>query len=114
MVRTAKFAVASLLGLAVVFLAWRIIAPDDAPITGVYVRSDGRQLEVGVGTCNQDPQVTVVETEGEVRLSSNEVLPRGGSNDCLDHDNVTLDSPLGDRIVIDEASGDEVRVRAAE
>jgi hypothetical protein len=82
-----------------------------APVTEVYVRPDDRQLEVGVGTCNQDPRVTAVETDDEVRLSSNEVLPRGAGNDCQDIDIVTLDTPLGDRKVIDEASGDEVRVR---
>lgn len=114
MVRIAKLAVAVLLGLAVVFLAWRIVAPADAPVTEVYVRPDDRQLEVGVDTCNQDPQVTVVETEDEVRLSSNETLPRGAGDDCLDNDIVTLDVPLGDRTVIDEATGDEVRVRVAD
>lgn len=114
MARIAKFAVAGLLLLTGLFLVWRIVTPDDAPVTEVYVRPDDRQLEVGVGTCNQDPQVTAVETEAEVRLSSNEVLPRGASNDCQDVDIVTLDAPLGERKVIDEASGDEVRVRRAE
>lgn len=114
MVRIAKVAVAAFLGLAVVFLAWRVIAPEGAPITGVHVRPDGRHLDVGVGTCNQDPQVTAVETDNEVRLSSNEVLPRGGSDECMDNDSVTLKTPLGDRVVIDEATGNAVRVRAAE
>jgi hypothetical protein len=75
MARIAKLAVAALLGLAVVFVAWRIIASDDAPITEVYVRPDDRQLEVGVGTCNRDPQVTVVETEDEVRLRAMRCCP---------------------------------------
>lgn len=114
MTRIAQVTVATLVGLTVVFLAWRITAPDDAPITGVYLRPDGRELEVGVGTCNQSPQVTAVETADEVRLSSNEVLSRGGSDECLDNDTLTLEAPLGDRIVIDEATGDAVRVRDAE
>lgn len=100
--------------LVVLFLVIGVLLPDDAPITEAYVRPDGAQLEVSVGTCNQDPRVTAVETAEEVRLSSNEKLPRGGSNDCQDFDLVTLSAPLGDRPVVDEATGKEVRDRNAE
>jgi hypothetical protein len=84
----------------------------DAPITEAYVTDrDSTRLDVGVGTCNQDPQVTAVETADEVRLSSNEEFPRGDSDACADYDVVALIRPLGDRTVIDEATGDVVDVR---
>ena len=86
----------------------------DAPITLVYADPGSTRLEVGVGTCLQDPQVTAVETADEVRLSSNEKLPRGDSGDCADSSFVILAEPLGDRTVLDEATGKVVEVLPAE
>ena len=86
----------------------------DAEILEVFLAPDGTRLEVGVGTCNQDPNVTAVETADEVRLSSNEKVPRGDSADCADADNVMLEQPLGERKVIDEATGKVLQVLPGE
>lgn len=85
----------------------------DAPITAVYVEPGSKRLEVSVGTCNQQPQVTAIETTEKVRLRSNEKVPRGSVDDCLDSDVVELDRPLGSRVVIDDATGEQIQVLPA-
>ena len=92
----------------------RTFGSPDAEISVVYVVPGTTELEVEVDTCNQDPHVTARETANEVRLRSNEKVPRGASGGCADGDRVTLDRPLGDRIVIDEATGKAVEVLPGE
>jgi hypothetical protein len=83
---------------------------DPRPVTEVqHVTGDRRTLIVSVGSCNGDPSVTASETADRVALSAT-----GGdtSDDCLDGAEVTLDEPLGDRVVIDAMTGDQVPILA--
>jgi hypothetical protein len=79
---------------------------EPATIVEVYGRPDSRELELGVSTCNADPTVSVEESASEVRLKVLAREARSGG-DCRDGVIVTLDAPLGNRSVIDEAT-DEV------
>lgn len=79
----------------------------------VYGNPASTTLEVGVDTCNADPEVTAEESATEVRLSV-EVEQSETSGDCRDSVDVELEAPLGDRQVIDDATGDVVDVQPAE
>jgi len=67
-------------------------------------------LTMAVESCNQNPRVEVDETESQVRLTAFIDRPGllEGGGDCLDQARVTLRSALGDRIVIDTSSGEEL------
>jgi hypothetical protein len=70
-----------------------------------------KKLSVSVNTCNRNPSVEAKESTEEIRLTVTADDPSGdGVDDCMDFDDVTLESPLGDRIVIDEATDEQVEV----
>ncbi len=72
------------------------------PITGWSVADD--VLHLWVDTCNGDPEVDVVETAQEVTVTV--VSTRQNPGDaCLDDVSVRLEEPLGDRGLIDGATG---------
>lgn len=79
--------------------------------------TDDRTLEMSVDSCNGNPEVTELEqTETEVRLEVTSTVPGPGQpgNDCMDGIEVTLDAPLGDRVLVDARTGDAVEVSAPE
>lgn len=82
-------------------------------ITEAYV-ADGTGLQVFVGSCNGDPEVTVFEQTGtEIRIEVTSTTPAPGwpGEDCLDGLELTLDAPLGDRMLVDLSTGGPVPVR---
>ena len=88
----------------------------DAPsIIIVYGDPESTRLEVSVNTCNKHPVVEAEETKQEVRLTVTVDKPSGeGEGDCADGDDVTLEAPLGDRIVVDNSTGEQVEVAPLE
>lgn len=61
-------------------------------------------LHLVVDTCDGDPEPEVVETEADVTVTV--VSTRRDLGDgCQDAVEVTLEAPLGDRSVIDGATG---------
>ncbi|MDQ3526642.1 MAG: hypothetical protein M3424_01890 [Actinomycetota bacterium] len=85
-----------------------------APVFEVWSGTDERELQVGVDTCNREPEVTALETATEVRLSVR--VNRSFAltkNDCLDGAMVTLKEPLGDRQVVDDSTGVQLTVQKA-
>jgi hypothetical protein len=72
----------------------------------------GTRLMVALDTCSGKPEVVdVSETTTEVRarvLSDDE---SGDSLGCAVALGVRLQEPLGDRVVIDDSTGDRVKVR---
>ena len=88
----------------------------DAPsIVIVYGDPESTKLEVGVDVCNRNPVVDAEETTEEVRLTATADEPSGdGENDCRDSVDLTLETPLGDRIVVDESTGEQVEVAPLE
>lgn len=94
-------------------------APEESTMRGpveiweAYV-ADEPGLQLIVGSCNGDPEVTVLEqTDTEVRVEVTSTTPAPGwpGEDCLDGLELTLDTPLGDRTLVDLSTGDAVQVR---
>ena len=71
------------------------------------VSDGGTTLDVGVGFCG-NVSVEVEETDVRVELAAFGGSDRGG--DCAGGATVTLDRPLGDRVLIDTSTGDEIPV----
>lgn len=72
------------------------------PIAGWSVADD--EIHLWVGTCNGEPEADVVETDAEVTITV--VATRRSPGDgCQDSLTVTLAAPLGDRGLIDGATG---------
>ena len=88
----------------------------DAPsIVIVYGDPESTRLEVGVDTCNRNPSVDAEETTEEVRLTATADEPSGdGEDDCRDSVDLTLETPLGDRIVVDDSTDEQVEVAPLE
>jgi hypothetical protein len=87
---------------------------EDAPsVIVVYGEPESTRLEVSVNTCNRHPIVDAEETPDEVRLTIT-ADDRENAGDCADGDDVTLEAPLGDRVVIDESTGEQVEVAPLE
>lgn len=65
----------------------------------------GAVQSVSVGTCHGDPAATVEEDDRTVKITVTSTK-RSPGDDCLDSLQVELDRPLGDRQVIDGATGE--------
>jgi hypothetical protein len=78
-----------------------------SPIFDAKVSDGGTTLDVGVGFCG-NVSVEVEETDLRVELTAFGGSDRGG--DCAGGATVTLDRPLGDRMLIDTSTGDEIPV----
>ncbi len=65
--------------------------------------------------CNRNPSVDAEETTEEVRLTATaDELSGDGEDDCRDSVDLTLEAPLGDRIVVDDSTGEQVEVAPLE
>jgi hypothetical protein len=84
-------------------------AGEDSRVVEVFGTASSAELEVSVSTCNAEPAVSAAESSSEVRLT---VRARQGRTrtECQDHAWVRLDAPLGDRTVVDAASGEALEV----
>jgi hypothetical protein len=80
----------------------------DVRIREVYGEPSSRSLELGINTCNADLSVDVEEIAEEVRLLVH--AENNTTADCRDGMRVTLDDALGSRRVIDDRTGEELRV----
>lgn len=79
-------------------------------ISAAWLRgADGTVLEMEVASCGASHRIEVEESETRV-----EVLVRGAVDDegdtCADIVSLTLDAPLGNRVLIDRSDGEEVEV----
>ena len=97
----------ALVGAVVVGLSGCSHGPVD--IQRASVSPDGRTLQLIVGACNADLTAVVEESEDTVEIT---VTARNESqNTCAEGIQVTLDSELGDRSVIDGSDGDALEVQ---
>ena len=81
------------------------------PLIQVLVSDDGRTLLVPVAACDDREQLTVDEDEDRVVLTA--TIPRKGYGhfpECGIEKQVELDDPLGDRVVIDGSTQEELPV----
>ena len=81
-----------------------------AQIDGVNVSEDQMQLDVILNTCNGDVEVMVEETDSTVTISVVDHRPpiQTSGQDCQDLFSLPLESPLGDRQIIEASSGNEI------
>lgn len=79
-------------------------------IRGVGGTPDAAKLDVAVASCGRNATVTAHEDADEVRLTAREDRepPWVGHPDCGDVVSVTLKEPLGQRKIIDTATGEEL------
>ena len=84
-------------------------AGEEPRVVEVFGTADSAELEVSVSTCNAEPAVSAAESSSEVRLTVRARQGRTGP-ECRDYALVRLDAPLGDRTVVDAASGEALEV----
>lgn len=103
------------LGCLLLLVALSGCSAEAPTIYMVYGDPESTRLEVSVNTCNRNPKVEAEETTDEVRLFTTADEPSGdGQDDCMDGDDLRLETPLGDRVVVDDATGEEVEVAPLE
>ena len=93
--------------------------PTTAPVRGQIMEAHGAanstKLELGLASCDESPQAGVVETADEVRIHVVLQSPAEGvRGDCVDILILTLEQPLGGRVLIDGATGEAVHVGSLE
>ena len=100
------FAALSLLGCSV------FASRGEVDVMEAKMQSPER-LELVVASCNENPEVSLLrETEDDVQvrvIADYDFFAQSG-DDCQDIVEVQLQDPLGDRVVIDERSGQQVSV----
>ena len=86
----------------------RLGGPTGEPILSAAVLPDQpAAIEVAFSGCDSDPTVDVVESERTVRVTLDG--PNGGCEPVYEI-TIELEAPLGDRTLVDGATGDEVEV----
>ncbi len=84
-------------------------ATETVRILEAHVSDDDRAIDMGVESCNADPQFEVRETATEVRVTVRAAVSGSGRNLCRDVIVVPLADPLDGRSLIDGSNGEEVR-----
>jgi Domain of unknown function (DUF4352) len=107
-VRTGAVGVATIAAVLVLMAACVDVSDDDVRIGGVSGEPLSRTLSFGLNTCNADLSADVEETAEEVRIRVH--AENNTTGDCADGMRVTLDDDLGNRRVIDDRTGEELRV----
>lgn len=106
--RTRLVCLAALVVLAAGCSGTRLGGPISEPILGAVVLPDQpNAVEVEFSGCDSEPAVDVVESDSSVRITIDG--PNGGCEPVYEL-TVELDEPLGDRTIIDGATGDEVPI----
>ncbi len=81
--------------------------PAGEPLLRAVVLHDGAAVEVEFSGCDNSPEIDVLESTATVRITV--AGPNGGCEPV--HELVVeLDAPLGDRSLVDGATGDEIEV----
>lgn len=79
---------------------------EERPLVNASEHEPGK-LFVDVDSCSGDPEATVLETSETVTVTAS---AQTASDDCSDLLVLELDAPLGDRVLIDGATGEPVEV----
>ena len=83
----------------------------DVEVLEAIAWADSTAVNLGVGSCNAEPKVEVVsQTEQAVRVRAS---ADRSSDSCADAVSICLDEPLGDRLLVDDTTGEMVDVNAA-
>ena len=107
-IRTGAVGVATIAAVLVLMAACVDVSDDDVRIRGVTGEPSSRLLSLGIDTCNADLSAEVEETAEEVRIRVH--AENDTTDDCGDSIRLTLDDTLGNRHVIDDRTGAQLRV----
>jgi hypothetical protein len=107
-IRTGTVGVATIAAGLVLMVACVDVSDDDVRISSVSGEPSSRLLSFGINTCNADLSAEVEETAEEVRIRVH--AENNTMGDCADSMRLTLDDDLGNRRVIDDRTGAELRV----
>ncbi len=84
---------------------------DEVEVGSASAASTSRQLTLGVDSCGDELEVDVKEELEAVHvLITRRAGPGDGENACRDTVRVKLKSPLGERTVVDDSTGEQVQV----
>jgi len=106
--RAGAVGVATIAAMVVLIAACVDFSDDDVRIRGVTGEPSLHLLFLSINTCNADLSADVEETAEEVRIRVH--AENNTTGDCRDGMRVTLDDALGNRRVIDDRTGEELRV----
>jgi hypothetical protein len=85
--------------------------PSAVEILGVFGDPDSARLDLVAGSCHEVAELSVAESDDEVRLTATLVKDLEYGPDCgADATAVRLESLLGERIVVDEFTGERIEV----
>lgn len=91
------------------------VVTDETMLRVVVGEPSSTRLELGVNTCNQNPQAEVEESAEDVRIQIVvDQVQTGDRNDCADNTKVVLKEPLGDRQVVNAETGKVIQVTPPE
>jgi hypothetical protein len=107
-IRTGAVRVATIAAGLVLLAACVDVSDDDVRLSSVSGERLSHTLSFGINTCNADLSADVEETAEEVRIRVH--AENNTTGDCADSMRVTLDDDLGNRRVIDDRTGEELRV----
>jgi Domain of unknown function (DUF4352) len=107
-VRAGAVGIATIAAVLVLMAACVAVSDDDVRIGDVSGEPSSRVLSFGINTCNADLSAVVEETAEEVRIRVH--AENDTTDDCGDSMRLTLDADLGNRRVIDDRTGEELRV----
>ncbi|MDJ0663357.1 MAG: hypothetical protein QNJ75_02275 [Acidimicrobiia bacterium] len=90
-----------------------LLSACSSPVTilGVGVSVDGTVLKLSLSACNANVTVDYSVDDEAVMILVQErgsFIGSGGDDDCADEYTIVLDEPLGDRVVIDEQTGQQL------
>lgn len=87
----------------------------DVAILQVHGEASSNELDLSIDSCNAELAVAVDEGDEDIVLTVSMKPQLGdGREDCLDSAKVALTRPLGERVVIDTATGEELPVTPPE
>ena len=84
---------------------------NDVPIIDAAASGDGTTLFVSFNSCNAELGFDIEEGDDQVVVTAMHLRPPQVGEDCADGHTVVLDAPLGDRQLVDGATGAVVDVR---
>jgi hypothetical protein len=90
--------------VAVVFAGGACSSETHPRVTRAYGTTTSTELTLNIDSCHQHPKVDADESASEIRLTV--TADADNSDDCGDIARVTLDDPVGERSIIDTATGE--------
>lgn len=106
---------AAWVGVAIVLVVLAVLAVrwwsagDRVRIIDAVVIGDGSRLEISVASCSASGlRATVAERPDRITVDVRKQRTTGGGDACADGVTIDLEEPLGDRVLVDDRTGEPV------